>query len=145
MCISYQYCFIKSRIFRSHSWLTELEFLCMREVLETSFQMFLGQTRVPISSVLLRRSWKCRQIISWTWDVWMYNQDIVGEEDTQTTEGNIKISVLAFLNLSEICDEKLWEIFGYFMYGRHKAHGTENYPQWVFISCCLLIFIHSFN
>jgi len=37
----------------------------------------------------------------------MYNQDIVGEEDTQTTEGNIKISVLAFLNLSEICDEKL--------------------------------------
>lgn len=40
-----------------------------------------------------------------------------------------KISVLAFLNLSEICDEKMWEIFGYFMCGRHKAHGTENYPQ----------------
>ena len=58
----------------------------------------------------------------------MYNQDIVGEEDTQTTEGNIKISVLAFLNLSEICNEKMWEIFEYFMCGRHKAHGTENYP-----------------
>lgn len=60
----------------------------------------------------------------------MYDQDIVGREDTQTGEENSEksLSIQLSLSLSEIFNEEMWRMFAYYMCSGHKAHNTEYYP-----------------